>query len=500
MDLPPRFVEQMQRLLAGEAPDFLACYPGAARQGLRANTLKIEPAALMRRLPYPLEPLPWAPEGFLIGETSGDILPPSALPPDAPPPGKHPDHAAGLYYLQEPAAMAVAHALDPQPGERVLDLSAAPGGKSTHLAALLGGSGWLLANEIHPGRVWELAENLERCGARNASITQETPQRLAERLERVFDRILVDAPCTGEGMFRKSAAARRDWSPEAVHSSALRQAAILDDAVRMLRPGGRLVYSTCTFNPTENEAVIAGLLERRPDLALISAQTQPGFSPGRPDWLTETDATEHPRAGELAHAVRLWPHQTVSEGHFIAILQHITGKTPAPGAAQGWPSRASRKARPSKRIEAGLQAQAAAAFQDFVREHLHADPLDDLDARLVLAGTRLYAVPTQAADLSGLKVIHPGWQLGELPADRRGDLRFEPAHALALGLFAEQAMRRVDYPADAPELRAYLRGETLPSEGESGWVLVSIDGYGLGWGKRVNGVLKNSYPRGLRRG
>lgn len=473
----------MQRLLAGEAPEFLACYSGAARQGLRANTLKIAPQALQARLPYRLAPLPWAPDGFLVEDTPGAETAP----------GKHPDHAAGLYYLQEPAAMAVAHVLDPQPGERILDLSAAPGGKATHLAALLGARGWLLANEIHPARVWELAENLERCGVRNASITQETPQRLAERLPGVFDRILVDAPCTGEGMFRKSEAARRDWSLEAVQSSAQRQASILGAAVQMLRPGGRLVYSTCTFNPTENEGVIAGLLERRPDLTLVPAQAWPGFAPGRPDWLAHAGKA-FPHAGSLALAVRLWPHRTPSEGHFIAVLQRAGGA--ADDAEPGRPL----QERSGRRSESTGQAQAAAALREFVDAHLAADPLGGSDARLSQAGMRLYAIPAPAADLAGLKVIHPGWQLGELAEDRRGNLRFEPAHALALGLSPIQTARRIDFSPDALEIRAYLRGETLPSAGENGWTLVCVGGYGLGWGKCVNGVLKNRYPRGLRHG
>ena len=243
-ELPPAYLESMQLLLQAEFPAFLGVYSSPAASGLRANTLKINPNELAGRLPYALRPVPWCPAGFQF---------PEDLPPDQPTPGRHPYHAAGLYYLQEPSAMAVVEALDPQPGKRVLDLCAAPGGKSTHLAARMDGKGLLVANEIHPKRVWELAENLERWGARHVIILNESPARLSERLPAFFDCVLVDAPCSGEGMFRKSEAALRDWSPELVHSCAVRQSAILHEAARLTRPGGRLVYSTCTFNPQENE-------------------------------------------------------------------------------------------------------------------------------------------------------------------------------------------------------------------------------------------------------
>ena len=192
-------------------------------------------------------------------------------------PGKHPYHAAGLYYLQDPSAMAVAELLDPQPGERVLDLAAAPGGKATHIAAKMQGQGLLVANEIHPKRAWELAGNLERWGAINVAITNETPERLAERFEDFFDRVLVDAPCSGEGMLRKGEAARVEWAPELVHGCALRQTTILEQAARLVRPGGRLVYSTCTFNPEENEGTVARFLDTHPEFELIEPSRRPGF-------------------------------------------------------------------------------------------------------------------------------------------------------------------------------------------------------------------------------
>ena len=214
----------MEGWLGDDYAAFLASYDQPATNGLRANTLKIAPEALRARLPFATEPLDWPPAAFRVAEEEQ--------------PGRHPYHAAGLYYLQDPSAMSVAGLLAPQPGERVLDLAAAPGGKATHLAALLLNQGLLVANEIHPHRVWDLAENLERWGAHNVAITGETPERLAERFPDFFDRVLLDAPCSGEGMFRKSDAARREWAPELVLGCATRQTAILDSGRAHAAPGG----------------------------------------------------------------------------------------------------------------------------------------------------------------------------------------------------------------------------------------------------------------------
>ena len=233
--LPPAFLKSMKNLLGEEFQSFLDSFKQPATTGLRVNTLKISPRELRERVPYGLTPLPWSPAGFRLSETQPGC--------DQPSPGKHSYHAAGLYYLQEPSAMAVAEAIEPQPGEHILDLCAAPGGKATHLAALLGNRGLLMANEIHPGRVWELAENLERWGAQNVVITNESPKRLADKLGAFFDKVLVDAPCSGESMFRKSVTARLEWSPQVVRSCAKRQSVILKESVRLVRPGGLLVYS-----------------------------------------------------------------------------------------------------------------------------------------------------------------------------------------------------------------------------------------------------------------
>lgn len=380
--------------------------------------------------------------------------------------------------------MAVAELLDPQPGERVLDLAAAPGGKATHIAALMGGRGLLIANEPHPQRAWVLAENLERWGAANVAITNETPERLADRFAGYFDRVLLDAPCSGEGMFRKSEAARREWSPALVQGCAQRQALILEQAGRLVRPGGRLVYATCTFAPEENEAVIGRFLEAHADFAIVAVPPRPGFAAGRPDWLGRAAAprpTDLPPTAvadsRLAAAVRLWPHTGPGEGHFIAVLQRRADADAPPARPKPW--RPTPLPRPVER-----------AYREFCAQNLTVAPATE---RLALVGAYLYAVPPALPDLTGLRFLHPGWWLGTVKKDR-----FEPAHALALGLRPADALRCADLPAASPELHAYLRGESFRRGGQEGWTLIAVDGFALGWGKCVAGTVKSHYPRGLR--
>ena len=506
--LPAPFLESMAALLGDEYPAFLASYDAPASVGLRVNTLKISVAAFRSLAPFDLAPVPWCPTGFEIipgaNQTptpvsfsgieagrkpsleSAGLLPPAertakASIPANPSPGKHPYHAAGLYYLQDPSAMAAAELLDPQPGERVLDLAAAPGGKATHIASLMQGNGLLVANEIHPKRAWELAGNLERWGATNVAITNETPERLAERFAGFFDRVLVDAPCSGEGMMRKGTAARIEWAPELVRGCALRQAGIIEQAARLVRPGGRLVYSTCTFNPEENEGTLARFLEAHRGFELVELARQLGFSSGRPDWLAEQapGIWEMPDASrtDLVRAVRLWPHLAPGEGHFIAVLGRAAD-TPANHPPKAW--RLAKLARPDE-----------AAYRNFYAAHLTGEPAA---RELALIGSYLYALPPGLPDLTGLRYLHPGWWLGTLKGDR-----FEPSHALALGLSPSDARRVLTLRADAPELAAYLRGEVFSSHGEDGWTLVVVDGFPIGWGKRSGGRLKSHYPKGLRR-
>ena len=354
----------------------------------------------------------------------------------------------------------------------MLDLAAAPGGKSTHLAALLQGQGSLLANEIHPRRAWELAENLERWGTRNAAITNERPERLAERLGAIFDKVLLDAPCSGEGMFRKSEAARQAWSPALVESCARRQAALLEQAGGLVRPGGLLLYTTCTFSPEENEGVIARFLKTHPEFELRQISQQSGFAAGYSDW---SYGDERFSAGShLGQAVRLWPQRVRGEGHFLALLQRTGAEPPS---------------RPRQANAPALAPQARRLLEEFTRSSLSGWSGDG-------AGRPARGVPVPDAR-GGLRpegaAYHPpGLWLGTLKKNR-----FEPSQALAMSLKAEQALQVIRL--DEAGALDYLRGKLLPAPGgETGWALITMQGFALGWGKCSQGSVKNYYPHGLR--
>ncbi|MGO0062430.1 RsmF rRNA methyltransferase first C-terminal domain-containing protein [Brevibacillus fluminis] len=472
--LPQRFVQRMESLLDNQYDAFLHSYTLPAWQGLRVNPLKLshDSGHLQASLPFSLTPVPWCPTGFTYaGEER---------------PGKHPYHACGLYYLQEPSAMAAAEALDVLPGDTILDLCAAPGGKSTQIAGMMQGKGLLVTNEIHPARVKALAENIERLGVTNAIVTNETPERLMERFPLFFDHILVDAPCSGEGMFRKLPEAIEDWSEDKVAECGRMQQDILEAAAHMLKPGGVLVYSTCTFAPLENEQSIASFLLRHPEFAIESINHHALFSPGEADWAA-------PPLPALRQTARLWPHRLHGEGHYIARIrkqsqegiQGIDGDAPVQVAAK-------KQKKPAKPA-AGL-AEAIGLWNEFAREALPGLSLASTDpSAYILFGEQLYMLPQGFIDLSGIKVARAGWHLGTV---KKG--RFEPSHALALGCRPADAARTADFAASDADVLRYLKGESLTRSGQNGWTIVTVDGFALGWGKQVDEQLKNHYPKGLR--
>lgn len=428
--LPEAFLERMKNQLGEEYPAFLASMERPRAVALRFNPLKGEAPDL----PFVKEPVPWEPMGYYYDPDSR--------------PGLHPYHEAGVYYLQEASAMAPVVLLDPKPGERVCDLCAAPGGKTTQIAGRMGGEGFLLCNEYSPKRAKILSRNIERMGVANALVTNEDTADLARKFPEFFHKVLIDAPCSGEGMFRKEEAAVTDWSQDTVEMCAKRQAEILDNGAKLLMPGGCLVYSTCTFAPEENEQAVASFLERHPDF--YSEETgAPWFSPGENG------------------SYRLWPHKLLGEGHFLAVLRKA-------GEIQ-------------EDSTSAAQEKLPVLWTDFARE---------LGIRLppgkpVQFGQSLYWAPLETPQLRGLRVLRPGLELGELKRDR-----FEPAHALALWLVG--AAKKQDFPWDSREMAAYIHGETVPSD-VKGWCLVTADGFGIGWGKGDGRMLKNHYPKGLRR-
>ena len=428
--LPQEFLNRMERQLGAEYPAFLASLERPRAVALRWSPRCGEPP----HMDFQREPVPWEPLGWYYD--------PEARP------GLHPYHEAGAYYLQEASAMAPVALLDPQPGESILDMCSAPGGKSTQIAGRLQGEGFLLCNEYSPKRAKILARNIERMGIANALVTNETPAALAKRLPGFFDRVLVDAPCSGEGMFRKEEAAVTDWSQETVEMCARRQAEILDAAAELLAPGGRLVYSTCTFAPEEDEEAVAAFLQRHPDF-VPEAVEAPWFE----------------AAG--SGCFRLWPHKLLGEGHFAAVLRKMGMEAP------------------ERDLPAGERLPKL--WTEFAK---------DLGIRLpagkaVLFGDTLWWAPEGMPDIRRVKVLRPGLELGVLKKDR-----FEPAHALALWL--TDCARTVELDPEGPEVRAYMHGETLPGA-QKGWTLIKCGKYPIGWAKGDGRMLKNHYPKGLRR-
>ena len=428
--LPQAFLNRIQAQLGDEYEAFLQSLERPRAVALRFNPLKGEPP----QLPFVGENVPWEPQGFYYD--------PAARP------GLHAYHEAGVYYLQEASAMSAVTLLDPQPGERVCDLCAAPGGKSTQIAGRMMGEGFLLCNEWSPKRAKILSQNMERMGVFNALVTNETADRLAQKLPGFFDRVLIDAPCSGEGMFRKEADAVTDWSQETVEMCARRQADILDAGAKLLRCGGRLVYSTCTFAPEENEQAVAAFLKRNPQFTLETA-VAPWFTP----------------AGE--GQFRLWPHKLLGEGHFAAVLRKI-GEEEAAGT--GCPGEKLPKEWNAFAKELGIQLP---------------------EGKAISFGQTLYWAPTLLPELKGLKVLRPGLELGVVKKDR-----FEPAHALALWL--KNCKNTISFGADSAQIKAYLHGDVVPAQ-TKGWCLVQVDGYSIGWGKGDGIMIKNHYPKGLRR-
>lgn len=485
--LPEKFLERMQNMLGEEYPAFLESLSGKRHRALRLNPLKTRIQEGKEKLPFTLSPVPWTKNGFYYEEEEQ--------------PGKHPYHEAGLYYIQEPSAMAPVPCLmeerasvaaiperqeehvsaaaiperqeEPATPGRVLDLCAAPGGKSTQIAEYMRGRGMLITNEIHPQRAKILSENIERMGISNAIVLNETPESLSKRFIAFFDRILVDAPCSGEGMFRKNDNAGEEWSEENVALCAERQDGILDCAATMLKPGGRLVYSTCTFAPAEDEGSVSRFLETHPDFCLEKEE-------------------------------RLMPHKIKGEGHFLAVL-HREGGQLSSAATAG--------------TEKSLTLKDCREFLDFAKEALTIPAEELTEGKILLRfGEQLYLAPAETPSLRGLKVLRPGLHLGTVKKNR-----FEPSHALALFLKKEQVVHAVNLACDGTAVRKYLEGQTL-TIGEGcdvemadimtrgsmaaeqadvsllkGWCLVCVDGYSLGWGKAAGAVLKNHYPKGLRK-
>ncbi len=530
MTLPIQFFQRMQAMLGEESDAFFESFHRGKSSGLRINLWKTSENIGWNQLPFSLSPVEWCENGCRYDaqaeESTGQR------------PGKHPFHEAGLYYIQEPSAMlpaslarrwlrqvSAAEGPDAQAAQRaepirVLDLCAAPGGKSSQLSEALRGCGILISNEIHPQRAKILSQNMERMGTANAVVISQSPEELSRRWPECFDCIVVDAPCSGEGMFRKDEATTEQWSAEAPGLCARRQKQILSEAVKMLAPGGCLIYSTCTFAPEENEGILLWLLRRFPELA-VQEQAQllqdcQGIDCGQPQWVNDqycgqlswdpcgTDISaalpDAEEARQLGFALRLWPHRVCGEGHFAAVLR----KSGSPCDRKDWffkEKKSSFLSRPPKE----WNAFAEECFGPGVTPEALVTALCGSGFRWLAFGDQLYAAPPGCPPLSGLTALRPGLHLGTV---KKG--RFQPSHALALA-FSPELLQRLTPSGCCLELgeRAedYLRGESIlrsqlqqgPSaDARDGWCIVTYCGLPLGFGKLSAGQLKNHYPKGLR--
>ena len=426
--LPQKFLEDMKEILKDEYDDFIKSYEEPKTTGLRVNTLKISKEELLNLNLFNLTQIPWANEGFYYDETVDR-------------PGKNPLHEAGAYYLQEPSAMSVVPKVDVQEGDKVLDMCAAPGGKSTYILSKLNDTGLLVSNEINHIRIKALGENLERFGAKNCIITNTDSNNLRKVFTGYFDKVVIDAPCSGQGMFRKDEVAIKDWSYAKVLECQSIQREIIRDGYKMLKNGGILVYSTCTFAKEENETIINEFIEEFENAKLI-----------------EMD--------------RVWPHKVKGEGHFVAKIQKLEDEDCAT------------KELKTKRLDKEIKD-----YKDFEKKFLNVNIGNKFDLR----GENLYLIPEESPDTKKLKVLRYGLHLGVLKKNR-----FEPSHALSHYLKLEDVKNVEEFKVDDNQILDYLRGNTINTGKSRGWVLVSVEGVPIGWGKESNGVLKNHYPKGLR--
>lgn len=469
-DLPQSFLDSMKEILGEDYEAFLAGFDGQRQYGLRVNTLKMNLEEFERIAPFHLKKVPWISNGYFY--EAEDV------------PAKHPFYSAGLYYLQEPSAMTPASRLKVQPGERVLDLCAAPGGKATELGAALQGEGLLVANDINTARARALLRNLELFGISNSFVTNELPHVLAERFPEFFHKIMVDAPCSGEGMFRKNPAVVDSWQEKGPEYFSKLQREIIVQAADMLLPGGMMFYSTCTFSPLENEKTITHLLKERPDMEVIPMEDYEGFAEG----LTSYRGEVFDESCKLCR--RIWPHKMSGEGHFMALLHKKSGTQQQ---VQQTVSQSSIWWEKCK----GLNKEQKAAAEDFFS---HVNIAYD-GKRIDVRGDNLYYLPAPKYDGRGLHFLRNGLFMGEFKKKR-----FEPSQPFALALHAQDFDQVLDFPADDERLSRYLRGETLDvsdliagEKKRKGWQLVMVAGHPLGFGKLVNNNLKNKYPAGWRK-
>lgn len=445
----------MKVLLGEEFEDYIACYEEPRLYGLRVNTKKISVEEFKKICPFEITPIPWIENGFYY---DGDKVQPA----------KHPYYFAGLYYLQEPSAMTPANRLPVNPGDKVLDVCAAPGGKATELGAKLKGEGVLVANDISNSRAKGLLKNIELFGVGNMLVLSEEPGKLEEYFPEYFDKILIDAPCSGEGMFRKDKKMVKAWEEHGPEFFAKIQRSIVTQAARMLKPGGMILYSTCTFDAEENEGTILHLLKEYPEFTIEDIIPYEGFAEGRPAYAEGRE--------EFNKTVRIFPHRMHGEGHYLALLKKGKAKI--------------EDKKPAKKSAKKVSEELLEFFKNVSWE---------MDwSRLDIHGERVYYMPEDLPDMRGIRFLRTGLLLGELKKKR-----FEPSQALAMCLKEEEYRNVISLPVTDDRVIRYLKGETidvddLVAQKDKGWYLLLVDHYPLGFGKLAQGTLKNKYLPGWR--
>jgi len=452
MNLPEEYVTKMRGLLQNDYEEYIDSFSNERLYGIRVNTLKTKISDFYNKGLYELEPVKWCKEGFYY---NGNNVRPS----------KSPYYHAGLYYLQEPSAMSTASVADIKPGEHVLDVCAAPGGKSTQAGAKLDGKGILVTNDISTSRTKALLKNIELFGITNAVILNESPDKIADKFPNFFDKIIIDAPCSGEGMFRKDPDIIKAWGKSMTDSCVSAQYEILEACAKAVCEGGYIIYSTCTFDPSENEKQIDSFLSRHREFELCEIPVELGLSKGHPEW---TDSGNP----ELIKCGRIWPHKSKGEGHFVAKLRK-----------KGSGEKTVFENFDRKKIE-GFEY-----FEEFIKNNINIDFKGEFET----FGEKLYILPKGMPSLKGLRIVRNGWYLGDIKKKR-----FEPSQAFAMGLNCNE-VKLTEELSDYDKAVKYLKGETLETNlDEDGWVLVTFDGLTLGWAKSQKGRLKNKYLPGWK--
>ena len=439
MILPNEFLNNMQHLLKNDFDAYIKSFDEKPLLGLRVNNLKTNKTNLQNLLETTLSEVRWCNAGFYFEESFRAA--------------KSPYYHAGLYYIQEPSAMSAVSVLDIQEHDKVLDLCAAPGGKTTQAAAKLNGTGLLVANDISTGRCKALIKNIELAGVTNAIVTNESPERLEKVFESFFDKIIIDAPCSGEGMFRKDSDLIKSWSKDAKEKYTQLQKNILQSAARMLNAGGKIIYSTCTFEREENELMIDWFLESHTDFEIIKINH-------------ESYGLEKGIGNE--NCARLFPHKAKAEGHFLAYLQKI-------GTPHAQKENKNTKSETNKNVDLFL------AFSD---KYLN----KKFVGNFVSHENSIYLAAKDLPNLKGLRIMRSGFYLGDCKQNR-----FQPSQALAMGLHIDEAKNSLNLNIDDGNVIRYLKGESFETENLDGWTLVCLDSFPLGFGKIVSGRLKNKY-------